>query len=402
MPSRSIMLWTFLLFAGTYSEACTCTGFGPACTEAVSPQVSAVFLGTVTSISGSHRLPRSLDARELSASLFGDMLDVTLRVQEAYKGVSSKEVVVSTNRAESACGFPFKKGQQYVVYANEHEGKLFTSICQRTLPISIVEKDLAYLRKLKDSPQTAFISGSYKKYTFDPHFVPKFTPSIMDHYRPPEEEYRAMAPMTGEEVTLTAKDSEQRKTKVNSDGRFLFEDVAPGSYSIKVTVPAGLSPPRGYAAGMRYGLDALEVLAKGCAEVTFRTQPDGRISGRIFNEDGSPLPNVEVIAWNTAEKFEFYRGALRDNNKDDGRFELGPLPPGEYILGAYVWVLPQGFPAMADERDKLTQATLRFFPDATSPDAARKITVGFGEHVANIELRIPFNPAVWKNIKGSN
>lgn len=387
MLCRSVLLWIVLLFVGVCSHACTCAGFGPACTEVVSPQASAVFLGTVVSVAG---------------SLFGNMVEATLRVKESYKGVSSKEVVVSTNRAESACGFPFKKGQQYVVYASEHEGKLFTSICQRTLPVSIVEKDLAYLRKLRDSPQTAFISGSYKKYTFDPNFVPKFTPSIMDHYRPPEEEYRAMAPMTGEEVTLATKDGEQRKTKVNSDGRFLFEDLAPGKYSIKVTVPPGLSPPRGYAAGMRSGLDALEVLPKGCAEVTFRTQPDGRISGRILNEDGSPLPNVEVIVWNTAEKFEFYRGALRDYNKDDGTFDIGPLPPGEYILGAYVWVLPQGFPAMADERDKLTQATLRFFSGATSPDAARKIAVGFGEHLANIELLIPFNPAAWRSIKGSN
>ena len=402
MLHRSVVLCILLLLVGAYSEACSCAGFGPACAETVSPQVSAVFLGTVVSVASSSRLPRSLDTRELSASLFGDMLDVKLSVQEAYKGVSSKEVVVSTNRAESACGFPFKTGQQYVVYANEHEGKLFTSICQRTLPVKSVEKDLEYLRKLKDSPQTAFIGGSYKKYTFDPHFVPKFTPSIMDHYRPPEEEYRAMAPMTGEEVTLTAKDSEQRKTKINNDGRFLFEDLAPGKYSIKVTVPPGLSPPIGYAAGMHSRLDAIEVLSKGCAEVTFRTQPDGRISGRILNEDGSFLPNVEVIVWNAAEKFEFYRGAVRDFNKEDGSFDLGPLPPGEYILGAYVWVLPQGFPAMADEREKLTQATLRFFSGATSPGSARMIKVGFGEHVANIELRIPFDPAAWKSIKGSN
>jgi len=118
MLHRSVVLCILLLLVGAYSETCSCAGFGPACAETVSPQVSAVFLGTVVSVASSSRLPRSLDTRELSASLFGDMLDVKLSVQEAYKGVSSKEVVVSTNRAESACGFPFKTGQQYVVYAN--------------------------------------------------------------------------------------------------------------------------------------------------------------------------------------------------------------------------------------------------------------------------------------------
>jgi hypothetical protein len=392
MLNRSIVLCVLFFVLGSYSKACSCAGFGPACVEAVSPQVSAVFLGTVVAISPSSGTPHS--------NVFGDMLDVALSVQESYKGASSKRVVVTTASSEAACGFPFKKEEQYVVYGNEYEGKLFTSICQRTLPAKAVEKDLSYLRKLATADPTVFIGGSYKKYTFDPNFVPKFTPSIMDHYRPPEEEYRAMAPMTGEEVTLTAKNGEQTKTKINADGRFVFEDLAPGVYSISVSVPPGLLLPIGYAQGLRSPLDALEVLPKGCAEVTFRAQPDGRITGRIFNEDGLPLANVEVIVWNAAEKFEFYRGAIRGYNKEDGSFDLGPLPPGEYILGAYVWVLPQGFPAMADERNNLTKATLRYYSGATSPQSAKKIEIGFGQHVGNIELRIPFDPASWKNIKG--
>jgi len=330
------------------------------------------------------------------------MLDVTLSVQESYKGTPSKQVVLTTASSEAACGFPFKKGEQYVVYASENEGKLFTSICQRTLPAKVVETDLDYLRKLATAGRTVFIGGSYKRYTFDPNFVPKFTPSIMDHYRPPEEEYRAMAPMTGEEVTLTAKNGEKRRTKIDADGRFVFEDLAPGIYSINVGVPSGLSQPIGYAEGMLSRLDALEVLPKGCAEVTFRTQPDGRISGRVLNEDGSPLANVELIVWNAAEKFEFNGGAIRDHSNEGGSFDLGPLPPGEYILGGYVWVLPQGYPAMAEERDRLTKATLRYFSGETSPQSAKKIKIGIGQHVGSIELRIPFDPASWKNIKGSN
>ncbi len=353
-------------------------------------------------MTGSLRLPRALNFEEISAIFFNDVVNVKLSVQEAYKGVSFNQVIVSTNSSEPACGFPFKIGEQYVVYANEHDGKLYTSICMRTLPVKFAGKDLAYLRKLKNTPQTAFIEGSYKKYTFDPNFVAKFTPSIMDHYRPPEEEYEAMAPMTGEQVTLSGKNGAQRKTKIDSNGRFLFEGLAPGTYSIKATYPLGLSPPRGYAAGIRSGLDAIEVMPKGCAEVTLRTQPDGRASGRILSEDGSALPNVEVSIWNAAEKFNFYRGAASDYNKEDGSFELGPLPPGEYVLGAYVWVLPQGFPALALERNRLTRATLRFFPRATSFESATKIKLGFGQHITHIDLRIPFDPAAWKSIQGSN
>lgn len=357
------------------------------------PRVSAVFLGTVVAINPS-KMPHS--------EFFGDMLDVTLSIEESYKGVSSKEVVVTTASSEAACGFPFRKGEQYVVYASEQEQKLYTSICQRTLPLKVVGKDLNYLRKLTTAGPSVSIGGSYKRYTFDPNFVPKYTPSIMDHYLPPEEDYRAMAPMTGEEVTLTPKNGGERKTMVDANGRFLFEDLPPGNYGVSVSVPAGLAPPLAYAAGLLSRVDALEVLPKGCAEVTFRTQPDGRISGHILNKNGSPLANVEVIVWNANEKFEFYRGAMRDHDKEDGSFDLGPLPPGEYILGAYVWVLPQGYPALAEERDKLTRATLRYFLDATSPQSAKRIKIGFGQHFGEVDLRIPYDPASWKNIKGSN
>lgn len=394
MLTRWIGFCFLILVFSPFSLACSCAGFGPACTEVVSPDVSAVFLGTVTAIRPSARVPRS--------QYFGDMLDVTMSVQESYKGKSTKEVVISTASSEAACGFPFQIGKQYIVYANEHEHVLFTSICQRTLPLKLVEKDLDYLRKFPTAGPSVSIHGSYKGYTFDPNFVPKFTPSIMDHYRPAEEEYRALAPMTGEEVTLTSQNSEQKKAKIDTEGRFLFENLPPGTYSIKVSVPAKHAPPIGFAAGLRSPINALEILPKGCAEVTFRTQPDGRINGRILDGSGAPLGNVEVIIWNAHEKFDFYSGASMAYNKPDGSFELGPLPPGDYILGAYVWVLPQGFPALAEERQRLTDATLRYYSNARSRDSAKEIKIGFGEHVDGVELTIPFEPSAWKNIKGSN
>jgi hypothetical protein len=80
MLNRSLVLCVLLLVFGTYSKACSCLGFGPACVQAVSPQVSAVFLGTVVAVGPSSRTPQSND--------FRDVLDVTLSVQENYKGAS--------------------------------------------------------------------------------------------------------------------------------------------------------------------------------------------------------------------------------------------------------------------------------------------------------------------------
>lgn len=370
--------------------ACSCRGFGPACTEMVSNDVTAIVLGTVETVS-----PPIKEEKEP----YLQYVEVTVSIQESFKGGVRGKTKVRTPYGESACGFTFKPGLQYLIYASEYQGNLHTSICQRTRPSQFAEVDLEYLRESGQLPNTAEIFGSYKRYTYDPNFVPKFKPSLMDHYRPPEEEYRAMAPMTGEVITLTSASGQTFETHVDADGRFVFKNLALGKYSIKTEAPPKLSAPRGYVSGLMYPLRAIELLPKGCAEVTFRTQPDGRIAGIIVDKEGHPLRNVELRLWKPGlKKFDFANDYdLYDKNNDDGTFELGPVPPGTYILGAYVWTLPQGYPHPDDE-SRLQDATLRFFSAANDYRRATPITVQFGEHVNGIRLVIPFNPDDWKAV----
>jgi len=391
----SLVLW---ISAGQ-AVACTCVGFGPACSEAVSPNVAAVFLGTVKSI---ERTAGSFVDKRTMSMTGGGLVAVKFDVQEAYKGVTLGSATILTAASEAACGFPFEVAQQYVVYAVEYNGALYTSICQRTLPLRVVAGDLVYVRSLKALPGTSQVFGTYKKYTYDPSFVPKHMPSIMDHYLPPEEDYVALAPLAGETVTLTPESGPQLKATVGENGKFVFDGVQPGKYKIDVTVPSKLAPPRGYASGLGFRLDALQLVPGGCVEVTFRTEPDGHIAGRILNADDTPLPNVEVVAWKSGEEFNLYRGVARVNNSDDGTFDLGPLPPGKYIIGAHVWVLPQGFPGAQGDRDRLTKATLHFFPDTQTFNEAKPITLEYGQHVVDIHLKIPFEPAAWKDVRGSH
>jgi len=371
--------------------ACSCRGFGAACMEIVSSHVAAVFLGRVETVSAPFKEEKDP---------YSQYVEVTLAIQESFKGNVGENAKVRTPYGESACGFTFKNGQQYLIYANEYQGNLRTSICQRTRPAQFAKRDLKYLREFSHLPSTAQIFGTSKRYTYDPNFVPKFKPNLMDHYRPPEEQYRAMAPMTGEVITLRSATGQIYETHVGSDGEFVFKDLAPGKYSIRTEAPPKLSAPRGYVSGLVYPLSAIELAPKGCAEVTFRTQPDGRIAGIIVDEEGHPLRNVELRLWKPGlKKFDFANDYdLYDKNNDDGTFELGPVPPGTYILGAYVWTLPQGYPHPEDE-SRLQDATLRFFSAATDYQRAIPITVQFGEHLNGIRLAIPFNPDNWKAVQ---
>jgi hypothetical protein len=75
--------------------------------------------------------------------------------------------------------------------------------------------------------------------TFDPNFKPKFEPSIMDHYRPPEEKYRAMTPMEGVRIRVRAADGEHQAA-VDGSGTWNVEGLPAGPYEISVELPKNL------------------------------------------------------------------------------------------------------------------------------------------------------------------
>jgi hypothetical protein len=59
---------------------------------------------------------------------------VTFRVRSGWKGVRARNVTVLTGR--NTCGFPFRQGESYLVYAHRAPlggiRPLFTGLCTRT------------------------------------------------------------------------------------------------------------------------------------------------------------------------------------------------------------------------------------------------------------------------------
>jgi hypothetical protein len=223
----------------------------------------------------------------------------------------------------------------------------------------------------------------------------------MDHYRPPEEYYRAMAPMTGETVTATATDGQIRMSQIDKHGSFMLSGLSPGTYKVEATFPANLTKPEGYVRGRGLRTESVEVLPKGCAEVTFRTEPNGRLSGRIIDAHGRELRNVEIRVWMKKPAFEFWHADSYVNNADDGTFDIGPLLPGEYILGAYVRGLPSGYAQDPGTRDRLFRATLRYYPGTPERNDSKILNLKYAQHISNIILRIPLKLEDWKNVRDS-
>lgn len=71
-----------------------------------------------------------------------DFVLVRLRALRAWKGITAETVTVATHEGGASCGFGFRVGERYLVYAYGARGRLTTNICTRTTAIDRAWSDL--------------------------------------------------------------------------------------------------------------------------------------------------------------------------------------------------------------------------------------------------------------------
>jgi len=74
----------------------------------------------------------------------GGTATATMRVSEVWKGTKQETLEVSTPASGAACGYPFKEGQEYLVYAYGKRD-LKVNLCSGTKPLSKAGADLTVL-----------------------------------------------------------------------------------------------------------------------------------------------------------------------------------------------------------------------------------------------------------------
>jgi hypothetical protein len=344
-------------------------GGGPACQEAWGQGVSAIFLGRVAKIEvigGVMGAP----GNALSMTPNANTKRITIEIEESYRSLSGRSVQVLTAATEAGCGYSFQEGERYLVFAGGQSDQLTVSLCSATKPARYAEDDIAYLRSIPALPKTARAYGTFKRYTYDPNFKPTFEPSIMDHYRPPEEEYRAMAPMAGTLVRIETSDG-KHETIVDKQGKWDMSGLPPGPYKVEVALPKNmiLDP----AFGIRGSLSP-----KGCWRVDLRAESNGHIRGHINSE--GPLSNYYLaqVGLFRAEEAEIdlirpFREVFPDS--DTGDYDIGPLPPGRYFLAIIL-------------NNKDLDVAALYYPGVISLGRAKVITLGDGETISKVDFKV--------------
>jgi hypothetical protein len=170
------------------------------------------------------------------------------------------------------------------------------------------------------------------------------------------------------------------------DGRYTFENVAPGRYRVSVQ-------KTGFATVFEHGLPDVEVVAGERREVIdIELQRGAAIVGRVFDEHGEPLAGARVTALRrmprtaraaAASPTAFLTPAGTAESNDLGEFRLFGLAPGEYLIGA------AAAPLMSERampRDTTIVPT--YFPGTSDAAAAQPLMVSSGQTYGDVTIRL--------------
>jgi hypothetical protein len=150
----SVLVWSRPAFA------CDCAP--PEAPPTAFAKADAVFIGTVTRITDLsqvpflHELVRFVHpVLDFHHDLLYDEV-VHLKVNHSWKGVETTYVRIRTEIG--GCGEHFAPGNEYLVYAYEQDGILYTHMCTRTRDTVDAIDDLVYLQTIQElelTPETS-------------------------------------------------------------------------------------------------------------------------------------------------------------------------------------------------------------------------------------------------------
>jgi protocatechuate 3,4-dioxygenase beta subunit len=174
----------------------------------------------------------------------------------------------------------------------------------------------------------------------------------------------------------------------NADGRFALKDIEPGPYRLNVTRVGFVADEYGRRKPDAPGAILTLHAGQDLKDLQFRLIPAGVISGKIYDDDGEPLPGVMVNAVRQVRS-EGKRGrsAVSSVSTNDlGEYRLFGLAPGRYFVSC---VYPRwnrgGDEVDSTDAEKEGYAKL-YYPGTADVAKAEPITIRVGEEATSIDI----------------
>jgi hypothetical protein len=282
-------------------------------------------------------------------------------VETPLLGNLGPEVVIETGNGGGDCGTPLPPGRKFLIFAyKEKDGKLWTGMCSGNQKLSGSPDDEQTVRQYQELVKKG--SASIFGHIF--HTRPGWQGDEVRNDVQPRP-YQGMA-LRAESLSFTT------STKTKSDGSYEFSELPAGKYRVIPEVPKSLDFNHEYEDNYQASLTSGQ-----CANISFLLQPNTRIRGHLTLPAGMESKTTEVVAIPThLTKLNQFSGKWDFTDEKD-RFDLWPLPAGDYYVGVNINSSPK-----ADAPFSPT-----YYPGVTDQKDAIVVSVGLGE-VRELELPV--------------
>jgi protocatechuate 3,4-dioxygenase beta subunit len=198
-------------------------------------------------------------------------------------------------------------------------------------------------------------------------------------------------PLRKATVVLRSHDSVEQSAFAITDvqGHFQFDQVEPGTYSLDASHDGFVK--LGYGQKKHTDPGANLSLAPGqlVTGVLFKLARTASITGRAMDEDGQPLPNVEVNVYQTSRRNgRGQLGAVGGASTNDlGEYRVFDLAPGRYYVRAnyHAWKDVMGIKPSSSQSSKESYPPT-FYLNTADPLKAAPIIVNAGDEIPSVDF----------------
>lgn len=358
-----------VLFLASLQVWASCPGIyqHPPCAEYW--RADAVFIATAIKV----------EHKQMPADLlyYPQTMVVTLAVEESFRGIEEKQVVLDLND----CGYQFKQGEKYLVYAHRRRdnGKLDVRTGgSRTQPLAEADEDLEYIRSVLRGEKQPAIVGTVGETTTD----------IKTLLNSPRLVYSTLLgpifygkPASGIKVFAVGKE-QTYETFTDGAGVYRFFDLPDGEYKLRPDFPSYFSLKEADA--------TVKTTNQGCALGYVGAHRKGLISGKIFDANGNPMKHVYVSLVSADAASDEIFAENKDNfpwavsvTLENGEYGFAYLPAGNYYI-----VINRAERERA-YGDKAAQKLPRlFYPGVLNLEKAAVVSIKEGEQVKGKDFHL--------------
>jgi hypothetical protein len=330
------------------AHACTCISAPTPC-EGYGWS-SAVFAGTATSVR-TMELPKEGQRSEIGYNQL-----YKFAVDQSYLGVEGTEIEILTGMGSSDCGYDFKIGERYLVYARRAGDRLITSSCTRTKAFAQATEDLAFLGTLSSAASGATIYGQL--------------------IRPPVAK-TDMSKAVAEALIKIEGGGVRREVRPDAEGRYRVSGLPPGKFKVAVELSDKFYADRAER--------ELSVGDRGCGAIDFYVFDNGRVSGKVVDPEGQPVAGI-VVSMYDPERDPTQDFIKIEQTDKDGRFSIAPLAPGRFLLLV-------NHSRFRDPSDLTRAYASVFYPGVMDQEQAELLTMSAGGKITDLEVRVPLRRA---------